>query len=54
MSSAPAAANIPPPEALPTADFFHYESLLSPGERHKLVELRDFLATEIAPHASDW
>jgi glutaryl-CoA dehydrogenase len=54
VSPAPAAANIPPPEALPTADFFHYESLLSPEERHKLVELRDFLAAEIAPYAPDW
>ena len=54
MSLAAAAAEIPSPEALPTADFFHYESLLSPEERRKLVELRDFLATEIAPYASEW
>ena len=54
MSLAAAAAEVPSPEALPTADFFHYESLLSPEERRKLVELRDFLATEIAPYASDW
>ncbi|MGO4188320.1 acyl-CoA dehydrogenase family protein [Pseudarthrobacter sp. TAF60_1] len=39
---------------LPTADFFDFESLLNPKERAKLAELREFLATEIAPHASDW
>lgn len=39
---------------LPTADFFDFESLLSPKEQTKLAELREFLATEIAPYASDW
>ena len=39
---------------LPTADFFAFESLLNPKERAKLAELREFLATEIAPYASDW
>ena len=42
------------PDELPTADFFAFESLLSTQERHKLAELREFLATEIAPYASDW
>lgn len=41
-------------EALPTADFYEYESLLSEAERQKLNELRGFLATEIAPYAEDW
>ncbi|WP_457965573.1 acyl-CoA dehydrogenase family protein [Arthrobacter sp. D1-29] len=41
-------------EELPTADFFAFESLLSDGERNKLAELRDFLATEIAPYAGEW
>lgn len=54
MSAARAAAAVPPPEALPAADFFLFESLLAPPERHKLAELREFLATEIAPHAADW
>lgn len=39
---------------LPTADYFAFESLLSPKEQAKLAELREFLATEIAPFASDW
>ena len=39
---------------LPGADFFAFESLLSPKERAKLAELREFLAAEIAPHASEW
>ncbi|GAC1488515.1 MAG: acyl-CoA dehydrogenase family protein [Pseudarthrobacter sp.] len=39
---------------LPNADFFAFESLLNPKERAKLAELREFLATEIAPYASDW
>ena len=54
MSLAPAAAQLPSPEALPSADFFDFESLLSPAERSKLAELREFLATEIAPYATDW
>jgi glutaryl-CoA dehydrogenase len=41
-------------EALPTADFYEYETLLSEAERHKLKELRAFLAKEIAPYAEDW
>jgi glutaryl-CoA dehydrogenase len=40
--------------ALPTADFFAFESLLSQNEQVKLAELREFLAAEIAPHAADW
>ncbi len=39
---------------LPTADFFAFESLLSSKEQAKLAELREFLAAEIAPYASDW
>ena len=41
-------------EALPTADFFDYESLLSAAEQRKLQELREFLAAEIAPYAEEW
>lgn len=41
-------------EALPTADFFDYESLLSVAEQRKLHELRDFLAAEVAPYAGEW
>jgi glutaryl-CoA dehydrogenase len=40
--------------ALPTADFFAFESLLNQNEQAKLAELREFLAAEIAPHAADW
>ena len=54
MSLAPTAAQLPSPEALPTADFFDFEALLSPAERSKLAELRELLATEIAPYATDW
>jgi glutaryl-CoA dehydrogenase len=39
---------------LPSADFFDVESLLNQVEREKLAELREFLATEIAPYAGDW
>ncbi|WP_461173873.1 acyl-CoA dehydrogenase family protein [Arthrobacter sp. Z1-9] len=39
---------------LPSADFFDVESLLNQAEREKLAELREFLATEIAPFAGDW
>ncbi|MCU1519305.1 MAG: acyl-CoA dehydrogenase domain protein [Pseudarthrobacter sp.] len=53
MSLAPTAEG-PPREGLPAADFFDFESLLSPAERSKLAELRDFLAAEIAPYASEW
>src|SRR4029453_6110617 len=41
-------------EALPTADFFDFETLLSVHEQGKLNELREFLDKEIAPHASGW
>ncbi|MGX9902284.1 acyl-CoA dehydrogenase family protein [Arthrobacter sp. SA17] len=41
-------------ESLPTADFFQFESLLSAAERAKLNELREFLAEEIAPYATQW
>ncbi|MDQ0635496.1 glutaryl-CoA dehydrogenase [Arthrobacter pascens] len=44
----------PGTKELPAADFFAFEAQLSPRERDKLAELRDFLASEIAPHASDW
>jgi glutaryl-CoA dehydrogenase len=54
MSVAPTPAERQGPEALPAADFFQFESLLAPQERRKLAELRDFLAAEIAPHATDW
>ncbi|MFF1254138.1 acyl-CoA dehydrogenase family protein [Pseudarthrobacter sp. NPDC058329] len=40
--------------SLPAADFFAVESLLNQAEREKLAELREFLATEIAPYAGDW
>jgi len=39
---------------LPSADFFDVESLLNQAEREKLAELREFLATEIAPYAGEW
>ncbi|MGO4582803.1 acyl-CoA dehydrogenase family protein [Arthrobacter sp. 2RAF6] len=42
------------PDSLPGADFFDFESLLSVQEQRKLNELREFLATEIAPYAKDW
>jgi len=41
-------------DALPTADFFGFESLLSEQEQRKLGELREFLAAEIAPYATEW
>ncbi|QCP00544.1 acyl-CoA dehydrogenase [Arthrobacter sp. 24S4-2] len=41
-------------DALPTADFFGFESLLSQQEQRKLGELREFLAAEIAPYATEW
>ena len=44
----------PGTKELPAADFFAFEALLSPRERDKLAELREFLASEIAPQASDW
>ncbi|MEE2522538.1 acyl-CoA dehydrogenase family protein [Pseudarthrobacter sp. J75] len=41
-------------DALPGPDFYAFEELLNDSERRKLAELRDFLATEIAPFAGDW
>ncbi|ABK02009.1 acyl-CoA dehydrogenase domain protein [Arthrobacter sp. FB24] len=49
--AAPAANDV---DSLPTADFFGFESLLSDRERRKLEELREFLAAEIAPFATEW
>jgi glutaryl-CoA dehydrogenase len=54
MSLGPASAETLSPDALPAADFFQFESLLAARERSKLAELREFLAAEIAPHATDW
>jgi glutaryl-CoA dehydrogenase len=54
MSLAPVPAPGPAVGDLPDADFFAFESMLSAKERIKLAELRDFLATEIAPYASEW
>ena len=48
---APAATSV---DSLPTADFFGFESLLSEQEQRKLAELREFLAAEIAPFATEW
>ncbi|MGM9473042.1 acyl-CoA dehydrogenase family protein [Pseudarthrobacter sp. YS3] len=53
MDPAEAAAG-PRLEDLPAADLFSFEALLSSKEQAKLAELRGFLATEIAPYASDW
>jgi glutaryl-CoA dehydrogenase len=41
-------------ESLPTADFFGFEALLSDREQRKLAELREFLADEVAPFATEW
>ncbi|WP_299167607.1 acyl-CoA dehydrogenase family protein [uncultured Arthrobacter sp.] len=40
--------------SLPSADFYGFESLLSDAERAKLQDVRDFLAKEVAPYATDW
>ncbi len=40
--------------ALPEADFYDFESLLTPTEKAKLEQLRAFLTTEVAPHAVGW
>ena len=48
------AAGAPSAEALPAADFFDFEALLSGTEQAKLAELRGFLAREVAPFATDW
>jgi glutaryl-CoA dehydrogenase len=55
----PAGASGPPSvsgsaSGLPAADFFDFESLLSATEQAKLAELRGFLASEVAPFATDW
>lgn len=42
------------PNDLPAADFYDYESLLTAAEAAKLAELREFLAAEVAPYATDW
>jgi len=47
-------ASTEPVDALPTADFFDFESLLSVQEQRKLQEVREFLASEVAPYAKDW
>ncbi|MHA7263144.1 acyl-CoA dehydrogenase family protein [Arthrobacter sp. TMN-37] len=39
---------------LPDADFLGFESLLSATERAKLDDVRDFLAKEVAPSATEW
>ncbi|MGA7204633.1 MAG: acyl-CoA dehydrogenase family protein [Specibacter sp.] len=39
---------------LPAADFYDYESLLTDAEATKLAQLREFLAAEVAPYATDW
>jgi len=41
-------------KALPTADFFDYESLLTGPEQLLLAKVREFCAREIAPHAKQW
>lgn len=40
--------------ALPAADFYSFEALLTAPEKAKLAQLRRFLAAEVAPHAIDW
>lgn len=39
---------------LPSADFFELTGRLSDPEQAKLAQLRDFLAAEVAPHATNW
>jgi glutaryl-CoA dehydrogenase len=46
--------DVPGLDELPTADFFDFESLLSVQEQRKLQEVREFLASEVAPYAKDW
>ncbi len=41
-------------DTLPSADFFDFEALLSDREQRKLIEVREFLAAEVTPHATDW
>ena len=52
MSLAPAAAQLLA-EALPTADFFHFESLLGPAERSKLAS-SGVPGRGDRTHATDW
>ena len=58
VESAPAASAPAAPassvDGLPRADFFDFESMLSAAERVKMAELREFLAREVAPFATDW
>ena len=54
MTSGQPAPDADAVDALPTADFFGFESLLSEQEQRKLGELREFLAAEIAPYATEW
>ena len=43
-----------PATELPAADFYDFEALLSPAEKAKLAQLREFLTAEVAPHAVGW
>lgn len=43
-----------PATELPAADFYDFEALLSPAEKAKLAQLREFLAAEVAPSAVGW
>ncbi|MDJ0354842.1 acyl-CoA dehydrogenase family protein [Paenarthrobacter sp. PH39-S1] len=43
-----------PHDDLPPADFYDFEALLSAAERAKMAQLREFLAAEVAPYATDW
>jgi glutaryl-CoA dehydrogenase len=54
MTAESLSADSPSLESLPTADFFRFESLLNRAEQAKLNELREFLAEEIAPYATQW
>ncbi|MFQ4149494.1 acyl-CoA dehydrogenase family protein [Arthrobacter sp. LAPM80] len=40
--------------ALPAADFYDFQALLGGAEKAKLAQLREFLAQEVLPHATDW
>ena len=53
-ATGPASTKASSVAGLPTADFFDYEALLSTAERAKLAQLREFLAAEVAPFATDW
>ncbi|MEO8221753.1 MAG: acyl-CoA dehydrogenase family protein [Specibacter sp.] len=43
-----------PPAELPGADFYGFAQSLSAEEQAKMAQLREFLATEVTPHAVDW